>query len=688
VAEHLRTVSADEFAKRLRRTTEERDKRFAFFVGAGCSISSDIPAASQLVKNQWLPQLFSLRAGPAEEFDTWVKRLFPDFNPNDAAASYGTVMKELFLQPEDRQREIERLCDGRFPGFGYGCLASLMTIDGGLFNVVLTTNFDDLLSDALYLFTDARPLVIQHDSLAPLIRTTRTRPLIVKLHGDNRLSPRNTAQETERLMDDIENKVRLLLHDRGLIFVGYGGNDAGIREMLEALPAEALPLGVYWVSGHEPAGQIRSWLDARQAIWVPSNDFDELMLLIKDAFMLGHPKRRRFDYVFENYAATYYSLSNQIATWPRNTEEQRVLGSAAKRAGSTQPIRKYKLSMRDGVRGLTGEWPLDRVTLWKIGKALANSSSCSVGDRAQFVIAHDGREGADEVAARVAAGLQFVGARVLYGGCLPTPAVAFLTKKLDLSGGVMVTASHSIHTMNGLKLFWKHGKRVPDHVESEIEKECEAYDNRSYSEQISKPLQVDVQLKEQYIKHLREPIEGVGRGHNLVIDCANGACSGLVREVFKHTSIRLDVLNDSPNGRNINLRSGSTHLDSLGQSEQLKRAHLGAAFDGDGDRILFLLPEGRLIDGDQVLLALATHFKNQARLPDNRVVGTELSSIALEQRFQNEAIEFHRAAVGDKHVLKLMESLGSLLGGEPSGNVIIHDRTPSGDGLVALTEVL
>ena len=249
--EHLRTISADEFAKRLRRTTEEQDKRFAFFVGAGCSISSDIPAAAQLVKNEWLPQLFALRAGPAEELEMWVKLQFPDYSSHDASTLYGAVMKELFLQPEDRQREIERLCEGKFPGFGYGCLANLMTIEGGLFNVVLTTNFDDLLSDALYLFTDARPLVIHHDSLAPFIRTTRTRPLIVKLHGDHRLSPRNTAQETQKLMEDIENRVRLLLHDRGLVFVGYGGNDQGIRELLEGLPPEALPLGVYWVSGHD-----------------------------------------------------------------------------------------------------------------------------------------------------------------------------------------------------------------------------------------------------------------------------------------------------------------------------------------------------------------------------------------------------------------------------------------------------
>ena len=412
------------------------------------------------------------------------------------------------------------------------------------------------------------------------------------------------------------------------------------------------------------------------------------MLLIKDAFMLGHPKRRRFDYVFENYAATYYSLSNQIATWPRTTEEQRALGRAAKGAGTTQPIRRFKLFMRDGIRGLIGEWPLDHVTLWKVGKALANVANRSTGEKAQFVIAHDGREDADRIAARVAAGLNAAGATVLYADRLPTPAVACLTDKLSLSGGIMVTASHSIHTMNGLKLFWKNGKRIPDNIENEIERECETYDRGSYAGQTSKPLEIDPLLRAQYVVHLREPIEALGRPFKVAVDCANGAVSGLVNEVFKKTEVELDVLSDIPNGRNINFRCGSTHLENLGQSERLRRAHFGVAFDGDGDRILFLLPDGHFIDGDQILLSLAIHFRKGDRLKENRVVGTDVSSFALEQALQARGIEFERAPVGDKHVLRLMESQGSVLGGEPSGNIIISDRTPSGDGLVTLTEIL
>ena len=134
------------------------------------------------------------------------------------------------MQREAQQREIERLCDNKFPAFGYSVLAALMehTKANGTFNVVLTTNFDDLVADALYLFTSIRPLVIHHESLAGYIRPTRTRPLIVKIHGDNHLSPYNTPQETAELPDRTNVQVRNLLHDRGLIFLGYSGNDESV----------------------------------------------------------------------------------------------------------------------------------------------------------------------------------------------------------------------------------------------------------------------------------------------------------------------------------------------------------------------------------------------------------------------------------------------------------------------------
>lgn len=321
----LRRIGAAEFARRLRGIADEPDKRFAFFIGAGGSVGSKIPAAGSLVRDHWLPRLRDLRAPHRQDFHEWAREALAESNghvydPDNPAASYGAVIQELFLHQEDRQREIERLCEGRFPGFGYAVLAGLMAMDGGRFSIVLTTNFDDLVADALYLFTAARPLVIHHESLANFIRPTRTRPLVVKLHGDHRLSPQNTSPETAKLKGEIEKRIRTLLHDRALVFLGYGGNDQGIKEMLEGLPPEALPLGVYWLSRREPECVLREWLESRDAVWVETGDFDQAMLLIRDTFGLPHPERIRFDNVFQNYSESYLFLANIRKDYDRAEE--------------------------------------------------------------------------------------------------------------------------------------------------------------------------------------------------------------------------------------------------------------------------------------------------------------------------------------------------------------------------------
>ena len=337
MVEALRTLKAEEFARRLKMMIGEWDKRFAFFLGAGCSVSSNIPAASALVRDHWLPKLRDVVAPNRKDLLDWAKEELGQYDPANPAGSYGEVINRLFLQPEERQREIEALCNGRFPAFGYAVLAKLMALEGGRFNVVLTTNFDDLVADALYLFTDTRPLVIHHESLASFIRPTRTRPLVIKLHGDNRLTPQNTAQETSRLKGEIEKQIVSLLHDRGLIFLGYGGNDAGITRMLDQLPSEALPLGIYWVNSTKPEGNIRKWLESRKAIWVEKGDFDEAMLLVRDVFDLPHPTRRRFDEVFQRYTDTYGALTKRIHALPDTEPGVSELKQAIQRSDASFP---------------------------------------------------------------------------------------------------------------------------------------------------------------------------------------------------------------------------------------------------------------------------------------------------------------------------------------------------------------
>jgi Tfp pilus assembly protein PilF len=333
----LQKISAGEFTRRLRADSELPDKRFAFFLGAGCSVSSGIPGATSLVKDYWLPRLLQLCAPECSDKEAWIKKEFPHYDPAAPALSYGAVMERLFLTPEDRQQEVERLCEGRLPAFGYAVLAKLVTRPGGTFNVVLTTNFDDLVPDALFLYNNnLHPLVIGHESLAGFIRPTRTRPLVVKLHGDAHLTPLNIATETANLKAEVERQVQLLLNDRGLIILGYGGNDEGIRAMLASLPPEALPYGVSWVSGAEPGGKMRGWLEARRAAWVELFDFDELMLLLRDAFDLPHPDVKPFEALFRNYAETYQKLSERIRSIPEKAEEP-ALQSAVQRADEELP---------------------------------------------------------------------------------------------------------------------------------------------------------------------------------------------------------------------------------------------------------------------------------------------------------------------------------------------------------------
>jgi Tfp pilus assembly protein PilF len=336
MATGLRIISAEEFARRLGASTIN-DHRFAFFIGAGCSKSSGIPTAGELVADRWLPRLRSLcePAGGDQDLSTWANSRFPSYDQNEPAVSYGPVMEQLFLHPGERQAEIEALCEGRFPRFGYATLASLVAHESGRFNVVLTTNFDDLIADALYLFTPSRPLVIQHAALSEYIRPTRTRPLVVKVHGDYQLAPLNTAEETKELADSIERAVQSLLHDRGLIVVGYGGGDRGILRMLDTLSAQALPFGVYWVSRKEPRGAVRAWLDSRNAVWVEYADFDKFMVLFRSAFNLPKPDEDRFKEVFRRYADDYVDLAGEIRALSDVTAGAAALKEAVNQTDST-----------------------------------------------------------------------------------------------------------------------------------------------------------------------------------------------------------------------------------------------------------------------------------------------------------------------------------------------------------------
>jgi len=198
----VRELSTGAFAGRLREMLEVPDCKLVWFLGAGCSISSGIPGSAALV-DRWLPRLKNRETGSSENWREWASKRFEGYDPDDAGKAYGSVMDELFPLVYDRQQEVERITSGRDPSIGYALLSVLAAHEeyGPKSNIVLTTNFDDLVADSLYLLTRKKPLVVAHESLAAFVRASRQRPLVVKVHGDARLAPRNTIDETYELDD-------------------------------------------------------------------------------------------------------------------------------------------------------------------------------------------------------------------------------------------------------------------------------------------------------------------------------------------------------------------------------------------------------------------------------------------------------------------------------------------------------
>jgi Tfp pilus assembly protein PilF len=334
----LQQMHASEFVRRLCESQYEPDVHYVLWLGAGCSVTSGIPAAGSLVRDQWLPRLHARKRITSPDVEAWAEHAFPGYSADDAASFYGVVMEALFPIDDDRQRETERLCDGQSPGFGYGVLAALMSRVDGIFSTTITTNFDDLVADAMYVFGTKRPLVIQHEALARFARAGRVqRPLVVKIHGDHRLNPIHTIRETATLKQEIADGIRGLLHDRGVIFIGYSGNDQGVIDALSELDDGALPLGLWWVSRREPTGKIRPWLEERSAIWVRANDFDELMLLLRTEFAIKHPTAQKFERMFDTYRETYAQLSTNVAQLPYSTADSRLLKKAVAKASTEAP---------------------------------------------------------------------------------------------------------------------------------------------------------------------------------------------------------------------------------------------------------------------------------------------------------------------------------------------------------------
>lgn len=346
-----------------------------------------------------------------------------------------------------------------------------------------------------------------------------------------------------------------------------------------------------------------------------------------------------------------------------------------------------KLFGTDGIRGVAGEFPLDRKTVYAIGRALGDH--LPAGPR-RVVIGQDTRESSAWIADVLSAGLERSGVEVKSAGVITTPGIAFLTHTQGFSAGVVISASHNPWRDNGIKVFGGDGYKLPDAVELEIEQEIFAL-LTSGAGDVPQPaassLPGDVKLHAAYVSHLSHPIQ---RAEKLkaVVDCANGAASVIAPEVLARCGLRAEYTHSAPNGRNINENCGALHPDVVGREVAARQADLGICFDGDADRALFTDASGAVINGDAIMLLLARELKRHGDLANDTVVATTMSNMGLEIALRAAGIKMLRAPVGDKYVLEQMRSTGAVLGGEQSGHIILSREATTGDGLLTALRVL
>ncbi|MGO4489836.1 phosphoglucosamine mutase [Microbacterium sp. 2RAF4] len=342
----------------------------------------------------------------------------------------------------------------------------------------------------------------------------------------------------------------------------------------------------------------------------------------------------------------------------------------------------------DGVRGLANgiltadlALTLAQATAVVLGQGRTAEARKAEGKRLTAVVARDPRVSGHFIAASVAAGLASSGVDVLEAGVIPTPALAFLVADRDADFGVMISASHNAAPDNGIKIFARGGRKLPDEVERRIEE--------AMSGEMLRPTGAGVgridrfsDAEDRYVMHLLGSLPNRLDGIHVVLDCAHGAASGVSPETFRDAGAEVTVIGADPDGWNINDGVGSTHLDNLAEAVVRLGADIGIAHDGDADRCLAVDAEGNHIDGDQIMAILAVSMKERGHLTDDTLVATVMSNLGLHVAMREHGITVRQTAVGDRYVLEDMNEGGYALGGEQSGHVIMSEFATTGDGIL------
>lgn len=342
----------------------------------------------------------------------------------------------------------------------------------------------------------------------------------------------------------------------------------------------------------------------------------------------------------------------------------------------------------DGIRRIANT-ELTPELVYKVAKAGAYVLSKNLNHVPTILIGRDTRLSGTLIESAMTAGFLSYGAKVKLLGVIPTPGVAYLTKKLKADASVVISASHNTYEFNGIKYFSNKGMKIPDEVEEQIEEILEAGNFDELTAHSSKigTSEYREDLVDEYIYFLRKTFEeniekNLKSDFSVAIDVANGATYKVAEKVFTKLGINFEIINNNPDGININENCGSTHLENLKKFVVNHKISLGIAYDGDGDRCLAVDEEGNEIDGDTLLAIFGEYLKKRNKLKNNTIVSTIMSNLGLNKFAKEQDLDLKQTKVGDRYVLEEMLKNDYNLGGEQSGHIILLDYNPTGDGIL------
>ena len=343
----------------------------------------------------------------------------------------------------------------------------------------------------------------------------------------------------------------------------------------------------------------------------------------------------------------------------------------------------------DGVRGVANE-ELTPVLAMQLGQSGAFVLTKENQHKPTIMVGCDTRISGDMLANALMAGACSVGANCIYVGVVPTPAIAYLTKKYKVDAGVVISASHNPVEFNGIKFFDGNGFKLPDALEDEIEEliKSDMHGIKFPTGSRVGKIKYRNDAREEYINHAIQSVNVDLSGLKVVVDCAEGASFYTSVEALKELGANVVAIHNNPDGTNINANCGSTHPEELQARVVYEKADIGLAFDGDADRLMAVDELGNLINGDQLMAIVGNYMKNQGLLKNNTIVATVMSNLGFFMMAEQNDIMVEQTKVGDRYVLERMREIGASLGGEQSGHVIFLDENTTGDGLLSALHLL